>query len=307
MSSAALHHAPRWVALRPAIGVAVAVALGVAAATPAAAQEQSVPAPTGWVNDRAELLSATDRFRLNQRLGAYERETGHQFLFLSVVSLEDEPIEDFSIRVAEAWKLGDAERDDGLILLMVKEGRKARIEVGSGLEGAIPDVTAKRILDQVLKGRGNTPVSERIFATFDRLMKAAEGEAVGASPTLRDRPRRRGRPGGTSMLWLILVAIAIPFLVGRLRSGSGGTSAIGAVFGFMWGLQHGFTVAIIAAILGGVLGIFFIGGGGFGGGFGGYGGGGFGGGGFGGGGFGGGGFGGGGGGDFSGGGASGDW
>ena len=269
-----------------------------------AADARPVPKLRSRITDEGGFLSGADRFRLDQRLAAYEAETGHQFVLLTVDSLDGDPIEDFSIRVADEWKIGAKGRDDGLILILAKQDRKSRIEVGPGLQGAIPDVIANRILDDVLKPKLKAGENAAgIFAAFDKLMEAAKDESRGASPTA-GRSRRRGRSPG--ILLLLLAAIALPFIIARAAGGKlGGSSLVGGIFGFTWGLQHGLTIAIVCAILGSVLGIFFIGGGGggfYGGGY--YGGGGFGGGGFGGGG--GGGFGGGGGG-FDGGGASGDW
>ncbi|MCG8456561.1 MAG: TPM domain-containing protein, partial [Holophagales bacterium] len=86
--------------------------------------------------------------RLGARLEELERETGAQVVVLTIPSLEGEPLEDFSIRVSESWKIGRQGVDDGVIVLVAKNDRKIRLEVGYGLEGAIPDVVAHRILDE---------------------------------------------------------------------------------------------------------------------------------------------------------------
>ena len=97
------------------------------------------------VHDDAGLLSPDEASRLEASLAAFERETGHQVVVLTVKTLEGEAIESFSMRVADAWQVGDAKRDDGAIVVVAAEDRKARIEVGYGLEGALPDARAARM------------------------------------------------------------------------------------------------------------------------------------------------------------------
>src|SRR5690606_23361020 len=104
----------------------------------------------GRVVDRASLLSGDEARALEKRLAEFESATGHQFALLTVPSLEGDSIEDFSMRVVEAWKLGAARRDDGLLLLVVPKDKTMRIEVGYGLEGAIPDALAGRIIRHTL-------------------------------------------------------------------------------------------------------------------------------------------------------------
>jgi len=262
--------------------------------------EPALPELERAVTDQAGMLSSSEASALEQRLRAYRDQTGHQFALVTIPSLQGLPIEDYSIRLAEKWRLGDDDRDDGLLMVIAKEDRKIRIEVGYGLEGAIPDVIAKRVIADVMapyfrKDQAGTG----IIAGFEQLMRAAEGEAVKA-PSSRDRDRSSGRRSTNPLVGLgLLVILALGFFVRRL---------LPAVFLAIMGLQaFGWPGLVGGALLGGFLGL-AGGGGGWGGGpfIGGYYGGGFGGGGFGGGGFGGGGFGGGGGG-FGGGGASGDW
>jgi uncharacterized protein len=142
-----------------------------------------VPKLTGRVVDRASLLSADEAGALAAKLEQFEEATGHQFTLLVVPTLEGDPIEDFSMRVVEAWKLGAADRDDGLLLLVVTEDRLLRIEVGYGLEGAIPDALAGRIIRHTLgpafrEGR----FAEGIAEAFDQLMAASAGENVKVGP-----------------------------------------------------------------------------------------------------------------------------
>jgi len=132
-----------------ALGLALALALGVLLVVgPAFALD--VPSLDGRVNDHARLLSPDRAASLEERLAGYEQKTGHQFVLLTIASLEGDPLEDFSIRTVEKWKLGRKKVDDGLLLLIAKKERKVRIEVGYGLEGNITDAESSRIIRRVI-------------------------------------------------------------------------------------------------------------------------------------------------------------
>ena len=162
-------------------------------AAPALARE--VPPLQGRVTDEAALLSPSEARQLEQRLAAYEQATGRQLAVLTVESLQGDPIEDFSIRVVEAWALGREGQDDGLLLLLAEEDRKVRIEVGYGLEGEVTDLVAARIIHDVMRpylraGR----YGEAITAGVDALI-------VVAGPTT-EPPPEPGPEGFWSRQWL---------------------------------------------------------------------------------------------------------
>jgi uncharacterized membrane protein YgcG len=112
-----------------------------------------VPFLAGRVNDLAGMIGATDEARIEERLQALEEETGAQVVVLTIPSLEGENLEDYSLRVAEQWQLGQAEADNGVLLLIARDDRKMRLEVGYGLEGTLPDALCRRVLDDVLRPR----------------------------------------------------------------------------------------------------------------------------------------------------------
>ncbi|MGB5702017.1 MAG: TPM domain-containing protein [Polyangiales bacterium] len=112
-----------------------------------------VPRLGGRVNDYAGLLSPATEAEIGQRLEALEQDTGTQVVVLTVESLEGEQLEEYSLWVAETWALGRADQDDGALLLIAKNDRKMRIEVGYGLEPTLTDIMSKRILDQILRPR----------------------------------------------------------------------------------------------------------------------------------------------------------
>jgi uncharacterized protein len=176
------------------------------------------------VVDRADVLSPATQQQLESRLAAYERETSHQIVVHTTPSLEGLTIEQYSIRVAEAWKAGHKGLDNGLILTVAPDERKVRIEVGYGLEGVVPDAVASRIIrETILPAFRRGDLEAGILAGVDRLERAAAGEAI---PAERRPARRRPVSGGGASVWLwILILLAFglrglffaPFLGGMGR------------------------------------------------------------------------------------------
>jgi len=256
-------------------GVALATLL-VGLALPATA-ERAVPELRARVTDLAGLLPAERARAMEDRLAAFERETSHQIAVLVVPTLEGEPIESFSIRVAEAWRLGQKGRDNGLLLVVASEDRAARVEVGYGLEGVVPDVVAKRVLEDVMFPRFRAgDFAGGIDAALDALMRAARGEKL-------PMPRRStptGAPEAEPLALIFAVAFMASLLALPLRQrrpglaalAGGGLSALAA-----WLVLSRVTWAAVGFVLGALLafvgplhgGRGGLGRGGFGGGFGG--------------------------------------
>jgi len=136
------------------IGLAALLA-ALTLAAPALALEVPSP-PRQWVTDRAGILSEPDRAALNEKLRSFETRSGAQFLIYIFPALENESLEDFTIRAAEKWKVGQAKYDNGLILFVFVAEKKLRFEVGYGLEGTMTDAMSSRILRQII-----TPAFQR--------------------------------------------------------------------------------------------------------------------------------------------------
>ena len=143
---------PRWL---PAGGrIALAVLCGMALPQLVVAQDlQPVPPLTARVTDLTGTLTDEQRAALEAKLAAFEREKGAQVAVLVVPTTRPEDIAQYSIRVVDAWKLGRARPDDGVLLLVAKDDRQLRIEVGYGLEGALPDAIASRIIRETITPR----------------------------------------------------------------------------------------------------------------------------------------------------------
>jgi uncharacterized protein len=270
----------RRVAFRALVSpVTLALAMAALALLAHPARALEAPAsPSGYVNDYAGLLSGRTVAELTDSLGAFERETTNQVFVAIFPSLEGASLEDFSVRLAESWRVGTRERRNGVLLLVFLEERRIRIEVGYGLEGVLTDALSSSIIRNVMAPRfreGNP--DEGIRAGALAILAATRGEYTAEE--------KRGLPPGAILALVVLgifIALAFLSMLGGTRYttlGSGGWRS--GRYGPFYGGYGGFS--------GGGLG----GSGGSRGGLGG--------------GFGGGGFSGGGGGSFGGGGASGGW
>jgi uncharacterized protein len=149
------------------------------AAAPAAAAAGDVPYLTGRVVDEAGLLSAAARQRIEGRLAALESHTGDQVAVLVVPSLGGEPLERYSIKVAQTWKLGQKGKDNGVLLLIARDDRKLRLEVGYGLEPTLTDLQSREILDNVIRPRFREgDFDGGVERGVDAIVKVLRGEAL---------------------------------------------------------------------------------------------------------------------------------
>ncbi len=138
-----------------------------------------VPQLTGRVVDQTGTLSSGDIATLTQKLRDFENRKGSQIAVLIVPTTQPETIEQFSIRVAEAWKIGRKKVDDGAILVVAKNDRHLRIEVGYGLEGVLTDVTSRRIIDEAITPRFRSgDFAAGISAGVDRMIRVVDGEPL---------------------------------------------------------------------------------------------------------------------------------
>jgi uncharacterized protein len=281
------------------------------AGVPARAQDVlPVPALSGRVIDQTATLSEPQRAALEAKLAAFEAQAGPQIVLLLVPTTAPEDISSYAQRVADSWKIGRRQVGDGLLLLVAKNDRAVRIEVAKALEGAVPDLAARQIIDRAIVPafRAND-YAGGLDGALDLLIGRVRGEGL-PMPEVRGGSGARSKAGGLPFEQLGLAAFAGVVLLGGLISaviGRKAGSAVAAVAagGAAWWLGTGLLIALGAAfaavLVVGVVGVgnllqlllMMSGRGGGGGGFGGGGGGG--------------GFSSGGGGDFGGGGASGRW
>jgi uncharacterized protein len=168
-----------------------------------------VPLLKGRVNDYAGMLPAARARDLEERLKRFEEQTGHQIALLTIPSLQGDDLEGFSIKVAENWKLGKKGFDNGVILLIVRDDRALRVEVGYGLEGVLPDAITSRIIREVIVPRFKAnDYPGGIEAGLDAIMKVTRGEAL--PEAARTRPSG-GRGTGFNWPFLLLVVFLAIF------------------------------------------------------------------------------------------------
>jgi uncharacterized protein len=147
----------------------------------AAVAEVAVPRLSGRVVDQTATLSDSDVASLERTLQDFKTRKGSQVAVLIVPTIDGEAIEQFSIRVAEAWKIGRKKVDDGAILVVAKNDRKLRIEVGYGLEGALNDATTKRIIDEIITPKFRSgDFAGGISSGIDRILRVIDGETLPA-------------------------------------------------------------------------------------------------------------------------------
>jgi len=216
---------------------------------------QPIPALSAHVTDSVGLLPEPQRLAIEARLVRLEQEKGAQVAVLVVASTQPEAIEQYALRAAEAWRLGRKGVDDGLLFLVARDDRRMRIEVGRGLEGAIPDAIAKRIIADVVTPHfkaGDYPGG--IEAGVEAIAARVSGEALPA-PTLS------GPDGGSQfgleevlvlgMIGTIVVGGVLRAVFGRLV---GATLASGLVGVGAWLL----TGTLVVGVIGGVLAFIFV-------------------------------------------------
>lgn len=149
--------------------------------------EVAVPPLDARVTDLTGTLTAEQRTSLEARLQQFEAQKGSQIAVLMVPTTQPEDIAQYSIRVVEQWKLGRKKVDDGVLLIVAKDDRKLRIEVGYGLEGALPDVIAKRIVsDDIAPHFKQGDFYGGIVAGVTRIMAVVQGEALPAPQPMAD-------------------------------------------------------------------------------------------------------------------------
>ena len=257
-----------------------------------AAAQVAVPPLTGRVTDLTGTLSTEQKASLEQTLSAFEASKGSQLAVLMIASTAPEAIEPYALRVAEQWKLGRKKIDDGAILVVAKNDRTLRIEVGYGLEGALNDATSKRIISEIIVPRfKNQDFYGGISAGVGQIIRVIEGEPLpppGKMPTDSFADAQQYAP--VLLILALAVGGVLRAALGRVPGAlvTGGGVAVVAWF-FVGAVSMALVAGVIAlfvTLLGGAMGGRGLGGyyggggrggsghGGFGGGHGGFGGGG---------------------------------
>jgi uncharacterized protein len=231
--------------------------IGLMAAMPSfAADVIAMPPLQGRVTDLTATLSAEQRGDLEATLEKFERERGSQVSILLLPSTQPEAIEQFGIRLAEAWKIGRKGIDDGVIVIVAKDDRRIRLEVGYGLEGALNDATAKRIISETMTPRfKNGDYFGGLQTGVTAILAVISGEAL---PPARGGATLTALAGRQDVLVIALVAVVLigsflRMILGNLLGASITAAGAGAV---AWFLSASLVAVLIAAGAGFLLSLF---------------------------------------------------
>ncbi len=212
-----------------------------------------LPALKARVTDLTSTLGAADLASLDAKLAAWEQQTGNQLVVLIVPTTKPEPIETYSIRVADAWKIGRKGQDNGALLLVAKDDKKLRIEVGYGLEGVLTDVTSRRIIaDTIAPLLRQNQFAQGITAGVDQIISVVDkGEPLAARPVATQKKSSGG--GVPFEMLLILLFVVVPVVGGILRrifgKALGSTVGAGVVGAAAWVVAGSLLIAGIAGVV----------------------------------------------------------
>jgi uncharacterized protein len=216
----------------------------------------AVPPLSGRVVDQTGTLSSDDVAALTQTLKSLETRKGSQIAVLIVPTTDGESIEQFSIRVAEAWKIGRKKIDDGALLVIAKNDRHLRIEVGYGLEGALTDVTTKRIIDEDITPRFKTgDFAGGVRAGVERMIGVINGETLPAPEPPHWKPSVSLDPTDIFNPFLIIPVLLFGGMIRRVLGRLLGSVVSGGLVTLIAWFLVG---SLIAAILAGVVASIFV-------------------------------------------------
>jgi len=200
------------------------------------AQDVPVPAkpePNRLVNDFAHVMTPDQVSALESKLVGYDDSTSNQIVVVTMPTIGDADIQEYSVKLFKAWGIGNKKTNNGVLIMVTIDNRKIYITTGYGLEGAIPDVTAKAIIDNEIVPNFRGSTGDNYYRGFsqaaDALIKAAAGEYK-APEGYADRGGRRGRKGGGGIGIGIFFIIFIVIIASIFRGGGGGRGG-GGYFG----------------------------------------------------------------------------
>lgn len=209
----------------------------------------NIPTLNAPVMDTAQMMSPQARERLNAHLLQYSQQSGSQIVVLTVPKIAPETPFDYSARVMQQWKLGRSQHHDGVLLLLVRDERKSHMAVGRGLEGAIPDVYAKRLLQDVLRPYFKQgQIDEGIFATVAQTEKLIAGER------LPENTPAQNHQEGVAWFNVLIVMLTLSGMFGSFlkailgrRAGAAATSGILTLIA--WFMTGSLLLAIVLGII----------------------------------------------------------
>jgi uncharacterized protein len=245
-------------AMRAIWALLLAFTLCGVALAPAQAQALPVPLLSGRVVDQTATLSVGEQAALTQTLQAFEARKGSQLTVLIVPTTAPEPIESYSLRVAEQWKLGRKKIDDGALLIIAKNDRALRIEVGYGLEGALNDAVSKRIISDIITPHlAQGDFYGGISAGIDQMIRVIDGEPLPPSRS-NSLTGSNGIDGNGGLKPLIPIVFVLALVVGGILRAIFGRLPGALVTGGLVGLVTWlFLGGMMLALGAGIVALFF--------------------------------------------------
>ena len=208
------------------------------------------PTPTQWLVDGAHILSASDAEALNQKLRDFEQSSGVQFIIYTLPSLEGDALDDFAIRAAEKWKIGNKKYDNGIILFVFPQDRKMRLEVAYGLESTITDAYSSRVIRETIAPKfAANDYAGGLNAGADAIISRIANKEAPVAPVSGSGTSRRTTSGvrGIDFRFFFFIAIVVLFFIlpilrraGGRRGGCGGCGGCWPLF-FLPGGGSGIT------------------------------------------------------------------
>lgn len=210
--------------------------------------------PTGLVNDYTNTLSVEQKQALETKLSQFEKETTSEIAVVMIPNLQDDTIENFAVKLFEDWQIGKKGKDNGVLVLVAKEDREMRLEVGYGLEGALTDAQSNWIINQVMQPAfRNNDFYGGLDQTVLKIMAATRGEYV---PSDNKKPASQGF-NPLDLMWIgVFIFIWLASILGRSKSWWAGGAVgglVGMIIGFIKGFMFFGMIAIALLIPAGLL------------------------------------------------------
>jgi uncharacterized protein len=201
--------------------------------------------PSGFVNDFAAMLSAEQKTALETKLTDFEKTTGNEIAIATITNLDGDTIENFAVKLFADWGIGKKDKDNGILLLISKDDKKIRIEVGYGLEGALTDAQSFWIIDQTMKPAFQSgDYYSGIDGAVDKIISATQGEVIPSEDT--GKKLNINLINVLSIMFFVLIWLAS--ILARSKSWWAG-GVIGGVIGIVLGFINGFFYFGIISIL----------------------------------------------------------
>ena len=201
------------------------------------------PNPPTRVNDFAHVMTADQIDALEQKLVAFNDSTTSDIVVVTVPDIGNSSIEDYALKILRTWGVGDKKNNNGIVILADIKDREVTIQVGYGLEGAIPDVTAKAIIENEItpnfKGGGTDNYYRGFDQGVDALIKAAAGEYQAPAGYAQGRHRRSGGGNGIGVFFIFLIILVVIFMRRGGGGGGGGFFGGGGFLPFLFGTMVG--------------------------------------------------------------------